>query len=108
MDKEMEKIAKIMCKHPEVKTCKECGYTCRARADAFKLVKTGYGNIEQAVKEFAEELKQEINDLFVLEYKGKTEKQLYIRKGMEEGLKMAIEITDQLIKKKFGKEVRKE
>lgn len=59
---------------------------------------------KQAVKEFAEKLKKKIKSISDIGFTGKTEKQLYQRRGMEEGLKMAIEIVDDLILKLYGEE----
>lgn len=61
------------------------------------LINAGYGNVKQAVKEFAEKLKQKIKSVSDIGFTGKTEKQLYQRRGMEEGLRMAIEIVDDLV-----------
>lgn len=55
---EIERIAKILC--PNEWSCKECTCKperCTNRANAEKLIKAGYGNIVQAVNEFAEEVK---------------------------------------------------
>ena len=58
---------------------------------ARNLINAGYGNIEQAVREFAEELK----DIF------KTKHAAVIAN-------VACNRIDELIKEKFGEEVRKE
>lgn len=48
---------------------------------------------EQAVKETVKEIKDKIQELLNTPFNGKTEKQEYQRKGMEEGLKMALDIV---------------
>lgn len=68
------------------------------------LINLGYGNVKQAVKEFAEKLKQKIKSVSDIDFTGKTEKQLYQRRGMEEGLQMACEIVDELITQLYGEE----
>ena len=48
-------------------------------------------------KETAEKIANNIEDILQEPYKGKTEKQEYQRKGMEEGLRMALEICKEII-----------
>lgn len=48
---------------------------------------------EQTVKDTAKEIEDKIQELLNTPFDGKTEKQEYQRKGMEEGLKMALEIV---------------
>lgn len=63
--KEIEEMAKKICKSSSVgcnfPTCNKCGIkdTCKARIYATRAIKAGYGNVRQAVKEFAEKLKNE-------------------------------------------------
>lgn len=57
---------------------------------------------KQAVKEFAGKMKAEINSLLSVEFIGKTRKQVYQRKGMDEGLQTANEILDDLITELYG------
>lgn len=66
-EKQIEEMAKVLCsliKDGIRKDCEKCyfkhdGYrhTCKFRKRAIKLYKAGYGNIKEAVKEFAEKLK---------------------------------------------------
>ena len=49
--------------------------------------------VKQAVKDTAKEIEDKIQELLNTPFEGKTEKQEYQRKGMEEGLKMALEIV---------------
>lgn len=48
---------------------------------------------KQIVKDMAKEIEDKIQELLDMHFEGKTEKQEYQRKGMEEGLKMALEIV---------------
>ena len=47
---------------------------------------------KQGKKDTVEEIEDKIQELLNTPFDGKTEKQKYQRKGMEEGLKMALEI----------------
>lgn len=47
-------------------------------------------------KETAEKISSSIEDILKEPYKGKTEKQEWQRKGMEEGLRMALEICNEI------------
>jgi hypothetical protein len=49
--------------------------------------------LENKVKDTAKEIEDKIQELLNTPFEGKTEKQEYQRKGMEEGLKMALEIV---------------
>ena len=49
--------------------------------------------LQQAVKDTAKEIECQIRELFYIPFEGKTEKQKYQRKGMEEGLEMALSIV---------------
>lgn len=55
-EKEIEKMGKAMC---EEFRSDHCGNDCECANEfiAEKLINAGYGNIKQAVKEFAEKLK---------------------------------------------------
>lgn len=65
-EKQIEEMAKVLCsliKDGIRKDCEKCyfkhdGYrhTCKFRKRAIKLYKAGYGNVKEAVKEFAEGL----------------------------------------------------
>lgn len=61
-EKEIEEMAKIFCSISiECKCCQNLGFSkdrCGAIYCMRKLSKAGYGNVKQAVKEFAEELKK--------------------------------------------------
>lgn len=81
----------------------ECDTSCSKCLTNF-LVNAGYGSIKQAVREFAEKFKQKIKRVSDIGFTGKTEKQLYQRRGMEEGLQMAIEIVDDPILELYGEE----
>lgn len=48
---------------------------------------------QQAVKNTAKKIEDKINNLLDTPFEGKTEKQKWQRKGMEEGLKMMLEIV---------------
>ena len=56
--------------------------------------------MEQAVKDIVKEIEDKIKELLDTPFEGKTEKQEYQRKGMEEGLKMALEICKEFIENK--------
>lgn len=55
-----------------------------------------YGFIQQAVKDTAEKFANSIEDILKQPFEGKTEKQEWQRKGMEEGLRMALEICKEI------------
>ena len=50
-------------------------------------------------KKTAKKIANNIEDILQLPYKGKTEKQEYKRKGMTEGLRMALEICEEVMEK---------
>ena len=58
----------------------------KVRIDCFNR---GY---KQGKQDTVEEIEDKIQELLNTPFDGKTEKQKYQRKGMEEGLKMALEI----------------
>lgn len=100
-EKEIEGMAKAMCKGCSMIECKPDEH-CYVYSPAERAVNAGYGNVKQAVKEFAEKFKQKVKRVSDNGFTGKTEKQLYQRRGMEEGLQMAIEIVDDLILELYG------
>lgn len=58
---EIEKIAEVMCPNPH--SCEVCDFECKPcghQETAMQLVNAGYGNVKQAVKEFADMLKEEM------------------------------------------------
>lgn len=64
-EKEIEEMARVMCdplepcmKDKPCTDCKTYGRNCYTIYKAKRLATAGYGNIEQAVREFAEELKE--------------------------------------------------
>lgn len=62
--KEIERIGKIMCEEFNSEICgNEC--ECDNKVIAEKLISAGYGNVKQAVKEFAEKVKYESAMTFV-------------------------------------------
>lgn len=57
-EKEIEEIAKVIC--PNIWTCEVCTIKhgrCTNKLLSERIINAGYGNIKQAVKEFAEKLK---------------------------------------------------
>ncbi len=65
---EIEKMAKKICKSSlngcNFPTCSKCGIkdTCKARLYATRAVNAGYGDVKQAVREFADKLLDELCD----------------------------------------------
>lgn len=63
-EREIEKLARKICKSSSVgcnfPTCTKCGIkeTCKARLYATRVINEGCGDTKQAVREFAEKLKQ--------------------------------------------------
>ena len=78
LEEEMEQFAETFAKSPQMQ-------------------KVMYGLIKAWKKETAEEISNEIEDILQVPYKGNTDKQMLIRKGMTEGLKMALEICKEII-----------
>ncbi len=66
-EKEIEEMAhrSSACEHPDRHCLKRYGdcSECSVYSICEDLIDAGYGNVKQAVKEFAEELKAEINAL---------------------------------------------
>ncbi len=52
---------------------------------------------EMARKEIVEKIVNNIEDILQQPFEGKTDKQKWQRKGMEEGLKMALEICKEIM-----------
>jgi len=72
--KEIKKLEKVLFKQNVDYLCSDCGShdLCRkqGKSDCFmyqfmaeNLLEAGYGNVKQAVKEFAEKLRTKINDI---------------------------------------------
>lgn len=65
--KNIEEMAKKFCRNADTDsiTCKECvsNNLCSCKLYAERLVDASYGNVAQAVKEFAEKLKDKILSL---------------------------------------------
>lgn len=65
-EKEIERMAKVLCDSPN-RDCNTCHTylhgrlreNCEYISFANKFISMGYGNVKQAVKEFAEKLKEE-------------------------------------------------
>ena len=55
--KEINEIARIICKYPNEQSCDNCNHTCRARVYAERVINAGYGSIEQGLTDFVERLK---------------------------------------------------
>ncbi len=63
-EKEIEEMARVIeyCAHKDCESCRKQGnYRCSAYNKATDLRNAGYGNVKQAVKEFAEKLKEVFN-----------------------------------------------
>lgn len=60
-EKEIEEMARVMCPTAEYISCDKCvAKKCTPQMYAAILCGADYGNVKQAVKEFAEETKQKV------------------------------------------------
>ena len=74
----------------------------------YKTTRGGFFNILDTVRkvereETVEKITKNIEELMVTPFEGKTDKQMLQRKGMEEGLRMALEICKEIMEVKDGK-----
>ncbi len=77
--------------------CTSYYYECLGGAEdsAKKLANAGYGNIEQAIREFAEELKADLNNAYV-------NATTPFQAGKNAGLDNALILIDELFKELYG------
>ncbi len=79
-EKEIEELARAMCEHFEpcmqgkpCTACKTYERNCYTIHKARLLVNAGYGNVKQAVKEFAEKIKDWLHGADLYFYNGQEE-----------------------------------
>lgn len=100
-EKEIERIATIIacsiCGGDRNSSCEDiCDVLKKARKKATILVNAGYGNVKQAVKEFASELKERVCG-GVYE-----DEDLYVKNKWYTQKEFVIEIIDNLITELYG------
>ncbi len=66
------------------------------RTHAKTLYDAGYGNIKQAVKEFADKLKGRINELIELPCVGMTERKKWVSEGQKDALCDCLSMVDEI------------
>lgn len=105
-EKQIEEMARIICctSHIPETTCKTCcsivfgriPEKCEYRDFVTQFIDVGYGNVRQAVKEFAEKLKADLNNAYV-------NATTPFQAGKNAGLDNALILIDERIEKSCGK-----